>query len=60
MTVVVAAASKYGATQEIAEAIGRGVFAFRAAEGDFRDWDEIRAWATDIASELHGRRGPIA
>jgi menaquinone-dependent protoporphyrinogen oxidase len=33
------------------------VLAFRAAEGDFRDWDEIRAWAADIASRLH-RDGP--
>lgn len=23
-----------------------------AAEGDYRDWDEIRAWAADIAREL--------
>lgn len=28
------------------------VTAFRAPEGDFRDWDEIRNWATGIAEEL--------
>jgi menaquinone-dependent protoporphyrinogen oxidase len=28
------------------------VRAFRAAEGDFRDWDEIEAWAGRIAAEL--------
>ena len=28
------------------------VFAFRAAEGDFRDWDAIAAWAGGIADEL--------
>jgi menaquinone-dependent protoporphyrinogen oxidase len=28
------------------------VLAFRAPEGDFRDWDEIRAWADEIAGEL--------
>lgn len=26
--------------------------AFRAAEGDFRDWDEIAAWARAIADDL--------
>jgi menaquinone-dependent protoporphyrinogen oxidase len=26
--------------------------ALRAPEGDFRDWDEIRAWAAQIADEL--------
>jgi menaquinone-dependent protoporphyrinogen oxidase len=26
--------------------------AVRAAEGDFRDWDEIRRWAAEIASAL--------
>jgi len=30
------------------------VFAFRAAEGDFRDWDEIAAWAAGIAQQLQG------
>jgi menaquinone-dependent protoporphyrinogen oxidase len=28
------------------------VMAFRAPEGDFRDWDEIRAWAEGIAEAL--------
>jgi menaquinone-dependent protoporphyrinogen oxidase len=28
------------------------VFAFRAEEGDFRDWDEIAAWAGEIADAL--------
>lgn len=28
------------------------VRALRAPEGDFRDWDEIRAWAGEIADEL--------
>ncbi len=28
------------------------VRAARAADGDFRDWDDIAAWATHIASEL--------
>jgi menaquinone-dependent protoporphyrinogen oxidase len=28
------------------------VFAFRAAEGDFRDWDAIAAWADGIADVL--------
>lgn len=28
------------------------VLALRAPEGDFRDWDEIRAWARGIAEEL--------
>jgi menaquinone-dependent protoporphyrinogen oxidase len=28
------------------------VLAFRAAEGDFRDWDEIRGWASEIADAL--------
>lgn len=28
------------------------VAAFRAPEGDFRDWDAIRAWASEIAAEL--------
>jgi menaquinone-dependent protoporphyrinogen oxidase len=28
------------------------VLAFRAPEGDFRDWDEIRGWASEIAAAL--------
>jgi menaquinone-dependent protoporphyrinogen oxidase len=28
------------------------VLALRAPEGDFRDWDAIRAWAEEIAGEL--------
>jgi menaquinone-dependent protoporphyrinogen oxidase len=28
------------------------VAAFKAPEGDFRDWDEIRKWATEIAEDL--------
>lgn len=28
------------------------VKAVKAPEGDFRDWDEIRSWADDIAREL--------
>ena len=26
--------------------------AVRASEGDYRPWDEIRAWADEIAGEL--------
>ena len=29
--------------------------AVRAAEGDFRNWAEIRAWAASIASALQSR-----
>jgi menaquinone-dependent protoporphyrinogen oxidase len=31
------------------------VRAFKAPEGDFRDWDAIRAWARGIAAELQAR-----
>lgn len=30
------------------------ITAFRASYGDFRDWEEVTAWATDIARELQG------
>jgi menaquinone-dependent protoporphyrinogen oxidase len=33
------------------------VFALRVHEGDFRDWDEIRAWARAIAAEL--KQAPV-
>ena len=28
------------------------MLAFRAVEGDYRDWNEIEAWASGIAHEL--------
>jgi menaquinone-dependent protoporphyrinogen oxidase len=28
------------------------MLAFRAVEGDYRDWDEVEAWARGIAEEL--------
>jgi menaquinone-dependent protoporphyrinogen oxidase len=31
------------------------VFAFRAEEGDFRNWDEIAGWAAEIATALGSR-----
>jgi menaquinone-dependent protoporphyrinogen oxidase len=44
----------YGALTR--DALGFGermvVKAVKAPEGDFRDWDEIRAWAVPIAGEL--------
>jgi menaquinone-dependent protoporphyrinogen oxidase len=44
----------YGALTS--DALGFGermvVKAVRAPEGDFRDWDEIQAWAAAIAAEL--------
>ncbi|HKN81421.1 MAG TPA: flavodoxin domain-containing protein [Actinomycetota bacterium] len=44
----------YGALTR--DALGFGermvVKAVKAPEGDFRDWDEIRAWAATIADEL--------
>lgn len=30
------------------------VFAFHAAEGDFRDWDDIADWSSEIADALRG------
>lgn len=33
--------------------------ALRAPQGDFRDWDEIRGWAGQIADELAKDR-PLA
>jgi menaquinone-dependent protoporphyrinogen oxidase len=32
------------------------VVAFRAPEGDFRDWAEVKGWASGIADALQGRR----
>jgi menaquinone-dependent protoporphyrinogen oxidase len=73
MKVLVAAASKHGATHEIvaatnarelrllAGALDKGklgfgeravVMAVRAADGDYRNWDEIDAWADEIAGVL--------
>jgi len=34
------------------------VAAFRVADSDFRDWDEIRGWATSIAEDLKTRPRP--
>ena len=28
------------------------MLAFRAVEGDYRDWNEIEAWSSGIAQEL--------
>jgi menaquinone-dependent protoporphyrinogen oxidase len=28
----------------------------RAREGDYRDWDEVERWATEIAAVLGGER----
>ena len=61
MSVLVTAASKHGATMEIAELDKSGlgfaekgiVIALRAPEGDYRDWDDIRRWASAIAAVLH-------
>ncbi len=47
MRILVTAASNYGATEEQAM-----VVAFRAPEGDFRDWVEIKNWAAQIADSL--------
>jgi menaquinone-dependent protoporphyrinogen oxidase len=33
------------------------VTALRAPEGDFRDWDQISAWAEDIATTLQAEAG---
>ena len=29
--------------------------AFRSMQGDFRDWDEIKAWASEVADVLEAR-----
>ena len=31
------------------------LFAFRAAEGDFRDWKAVAEWADTVADALSGR-----
>jgi menaquinone-dependent protoporphyrinogen oxidase len=31
------------------------VMALRAPEGDFRNWEEVRAWASRIGGDLHAR-----
>jgi menaquinone-dependent protoporphyrinogen oxidase len=31
----------------------------KAPEGDFRDWDEVRAWAEEIAAALTGSAVPV-
>ena len=33
------------------------MLAFHAAEGDYRDWDEVATWARDIAQEFGGDDG---
>ena len=30
--------------------------ALRASEGDYRDWDEIHRWASDIADVVHAEK----
>jgi menaquinone-dependent protoporphyrinogen IX oxidase len=54
MSILVACASKHGATEGIAERVVAIMPAARAAfpEGDFRDWDDIGNWAESIAHEL--------
>jgi hypothetical protein len=67
MTVLVAAATRHGSTQEIAEAIGRSgagststgsasrsavMHAVGARHGDDRDWGAISEWARGIALAL--------
>jgi len=42
----------YGALTSDAFGERMVVKAVRAPEGDFRDWDEIQAWAAAIAAEL--------
>jgi menaquinone-dependent protoporphyrinogen oxidase len=44
----------YGALTRDALGFGERMIikAVKAPEGDFRDWDEIRAWAATIAAEL--------
>jgi menaquinone-dependent protoporphyrinogen oxidase len=34
------------------------VTAMRAPVGDFRDWDAVRRWATEIATTLTGAVSP--
>jgi menaquinone-dependent protoporphyrinogen oxidase len=36
------------------------VTAMRAPLGDFRDWDQLRAWAEDIAAEVVSSRAPVS
>jgi menaquinone-dependent protoporphyrinogen oxidase len=36
------------------------VTAMRAPLGDFRDWDEIAAWAGDIAAAVTGAQVTVA
>jgi menaquinone-dependent protoporphyrinogen IX oxidase len=66
MTVLVAAASKHGATEEIAARIGADLAGLgldvgiaRVHEGDSRDWHAIDQWAATIAGELRLGEGPI-
>ena len=62
MRVLVAAASKHVV---FAGKLDKGrlgfaekaiVVALRAPEGDYRDWDEIHRWASDIADVLHAEK----
>jgi menaquinone-dependent protoporphyrinogen IX oxidase len=55
--VPVAYASKMGGTAEIAEAVG--LMARQKMAADFRDWEQIRLWAADVAAQMGStaRRG---